>query len=125
MSTWQSPDLEQINTNKEIHLAVDKRDGSAGKPVIMWAVELNGEVYVRAVHGDESPWYRRALEVQQATMEMGSLHTRVTLAHDTTTDADALDAVYRRKYASNAQSSIDATVTDIARTSTLKLSPAR
>jgi hypothetical protein len=124
MSTWDAAALEQVATNDEVRLAVDKPDGSAGNPVIMWAVTVDGEVYVRAVRGDTSPWYRRAQVTGAGELAVGSLRTRVAIEHIDAENTAAIDAAYVRKYARYAKSIVDSTVSDVARAATLRLTPA-
>lgn len=124
MTTWDAAAIEQVATNDEIRLAVDKPDGSAGKPVIMWSVDVDGEVYVRAVYGDASPWYRRALVTEAGELMVGSLQARVAIRHIGHENAAAIDAAYLTKYASYARNIVDSTVSDVARAATLRLNPA-
>lgn len=124
MSTWDPAAIEQVATNDEIRLAVDKQDGSAGKPVIMWSVDVDGEVYVRAVYGDTSPWYRRALVTETGELKVGSLQARVAIRLIGHEKAAAIDAAYLTKYAGYAKNIVDSTVSDVARAATLRLTPA-
>lgn len=124
MTTWNPAAIAQVAANDEVHLAVDKRDGSVGAPVIMWSVDVDGEVYVRAVRGDTSPWYRRAQVTKAGEFMVGSVQQRVTIEHIGDANAAAIDAAYRQKYARYASNIVDSTVTDIARAATLRLTPA-
>lgn len=80
MITWQQSELEIIAATDEVTLAVEHRDGSAGTPVIMWSVVVDGQVYVRAVRGEASPWYRRALITGRGEFAVGSVRVRVVVA---------------------------------------------
>ena len=63
-------ELQQINTADDLKVAPFRADGiTYGTPTWIWAVVVDGDLYVRAYNGKSSRWYQSA--VQQ---KAGSIH---------------------------------------------------
>ena len=122
MSTWSSDELSKIGAAEELELAAVRRDGSLRKPVTIWVVRHEDDLYVRSVNGRESSWFRGAQERHEAHVEAGGADKDVLLV-ETDDVNDELDAAYRAKYRRYAESIVGSIVTPQARAATLKLLP--
>ena len=57
MSTWMKDELDKIGSAEELRIAALRADGTLRKPVIIWVVRLDDELYVRSVNGCNSAWF--------------------------------------------------------------------
>src|SRR5256885_379222 len=66
---WTADHLNRLSTQDEIHVSSIRRDGATRKPVTMWMVTDDGDVYVRSVKGVDGTWYRhvRATDLAHVT----------------------------------------------------------
>lgn len=123
MTNWTQDQLDRIDTNDEVRISTRRKDGSLRDPVIVWAVVVDEAVYVRAVRGRESPWFRGTQTMQLGVVETGPLQQEIAFRDASAEMNDAIDAAYRQKYARYAASIVNSTVTPQARTATLRLIP--
>ena len=122
MSTWTSDELSKIGAAEELDLASVRRDGTLRKPVTMWVVRRDDDLYVRSVNGRTSSWFRGAQARHEAHIEAGGVDKDVLLV-ETDDVNDELDAAYRAKYHRYAESIVGSIVSPQARAATLKLVP--
>ncbi|MEN3312710.1 MAG: hypothetical protein V7645_2039, partial [Actinomycetota bacterium] len=59
-AAWTDEELDQIAAAEELELASTRRDGTLRKPVTIWVVRHGDDLYVRAVNGRGSSWFRGA-----------------------------------------------------------------
>ena len=103
-----------MSDSDELDLTVD------GRPVTIWFVRIDGELYVRAYRGTRSRWFRRAIEAHEGRIELDGVEQDVTLVPSDDMN-DAVDEAYRTKYRRSAYA--DDMTTDDVRSTTLKLVP--
>jgi hypothetical protein len=121
-ATWTADELDRIGAAEELQLASVRRDGTLRNLVTMWVVRHGDDLYVRAVNGRTSPWFRGAQARHEARIRAGGVEKDVLLVE--TDDAnDEIDAAYRTKYHRYAASIIDTIVSPQARAATLRLVP--
>lgn len=120
MSAWPQSVLDTLDATDEVHVTTHRADGSATKPVTVWAVSFNGEFYLRSVYGEDAKWFLRALANPEGSVELAGQRYAVRFEHVT---EDALDDIYTAKYARYAKDIVATTITPTARASTLKLLP--
>lgn len=127
-ATWDEGDLAQIDRHDEVHIASLRPDGTLTGGRIIWAVSLDGRVYVRSVNGPGAAWYRSTRHRHEGQLTAGRLVKDVTMLDldDTATDADGIqeriDAAYRAKYDSY-PGPVARITADQARATTLELAP--
>ena len=123
MTTWTSDELNKIGRAEELQIASIRRDGTLRKPVIIWVVRVNDDLYVRSVNGRGSGWFRGTQTLQEGQIRVGGLVKDVTFVEETDPEInDQIDAAYitkYRRYASIAKSM----VTPAVRAATIKLVP--
>ncbi|MGB3330223.1 MAG: DUF2255 family protein [Thermomicrobiales bacterium] len=121
---WTAAQLATIAAADELTIASRRKDGSLRDPVIVWVVRHDNDLFVRAVRGRTSPWFRGVQSRHEGHIRAGGVQQDVTFEEASDEDLDALDAAYRRKYGRYAKSIVDSTVTPDARAATLRLVPA-
>jgi len=98
MPDWNPTELEQIAMAPEIEISSLREDGALTKPVTIWAVRAEGELYVRSVRGEAGRWYRAAGRRHEGRIEAGDVAVDVTF-EDAPHHLDAeIDAAYKEKY---------------------------
>ena len=124
MTTWTSDELNKIETAEELEIASRRRDGTLRNPVTIWVVRLGDDLYVRAVNGRNSAWFRGAQVRHEGHIQAGGIDKDVTFVEEAAPDLnDQIDAVYRTKYRRYAASIISTIVSPEARSATIKLAP--
>ena len=123
MTPWTSDELNRIGKAEELQIASLRRDGTLRKPVIIWVVRLDDDLYVRSVNGRGSAWFRGVETRHAGHIRAGGVDKDVTFVEETDSDInDQVDAGYTtkyRRYASIAKSM----VTPAVRAATIKLVP--
>jgi len=121
MTTWTSDELNKIGRAEELQIASIRRDGTLRKPVIIWVVRVDDDLYVRSVNGRGAGWFRGTQTRQEGQIRVGGLVKDVTFVEETDLEInDQIDAAYitkYRRYASIAKSM----VTPAVRAATIKL----
>ena len=123
MTTWTSDELNKIGRAEELQIASIRRDGTLRKPVIIWVVRVDDDLYVRSVNGRGSGWFRGTQTRQEGQIRVGGLVKDVTFVEETDLEInDQIDSAYitkYRRYASIAKSM----TTPVVRAATIKLVP--
>ena len=124
MATWSENELTAINSVDELRISTRRPDGSLRKPVIIWAVRVGDDLYIRALQGVSGLWYRHATEVGSGSISAGGVerNTNFIPEHDEQINAQ-IDAAYQEKYSGYAKYIVDSTLTENAREATLRVSP--
>lgn len=123
MNPWTASDLDTIGQADEIALSSLRADGILRPPVTIWVVTFGGSLYVRAVGGRSSPWFRGTQVGRIGHISVGAVERDVDIIDADDAIADDLDAAYRSKYHRYSQSTIDAVVSPAARSAALELTP--
>lgn len=114
--------LEMLDQADEVHIETG-RGGSTG--TVIWAVVVDGSVFVRSVRGGKGRWYREASANQEATLRVDGRRVPVRVVPET--DAAVIGKVseaYREKYESSYPGPTAAMVREEVLTTTLRLLPA-
>jgi len=124
--TWTPAELTEIDAEDELRIASRRADGSLRREVIIWMVRVGDDVYVRAAHGAETGWNKRAHAAGAGHVRVGSVVVRdavfepvgTTLEREITAAYDAkYDGKYPRQY-------IDPVVSPESIPTTLRIVPA-
>jgi hypothetical protein len=122
MPTWDPTQLEEIAATREIEISPLREDGCLAKPVTIWAVAVDGELYVRSVRGDAGGWYRAAEQRHEGRIEAGEIAVDVAFEDAAHHLDDELDAAYKEKYG-YPSSPVDSITTDAAQATTIRVVP--
>lgn len=124
MSAWTSDELNKIERAEELRIASLRSDGRLRRPVIIWVVRLDDDLYIRSVNGRTSGWFRGVQVRHEGRIWAGGVEKDVTFIEETEPAInDQIDDAYRTKYRHYAESIVGSTVTPQARAATIKLMP--
>jgi hypothetical protein len=96
---WTAEELEKFMQADDLKIAPLRSDGvTHGTPTWIWAVTLEGSLYVRPYSGPRSSWYQAALKMKAGliTVAGGNYPVRFTAVDGSLNDL--VDAAYREKY---------------------------
>ena len=124
MTTWTSDELTRIGTAEELEIATRRADSTLRNPVTIWVVRLGDDLYVRAVNGRTSAWFRGTQVRHEGHIQAGGVDKEVAFVEEADPAInDQIDAVYRAKYRRYAANIVGSTMTPGARAATIKLVP--
>lgn len=123
MSTWTSEELSRIGGAEELEIAPRQPDGKQRKPLPIWVVRVDDNLYVRSYRGRAGAWFRAAQMTHAGHIRAGGVEKEVDFAAETDPAVnDGIDAAYRAKYGRYPQY-VAPMVTPEVRMTTLKLTP--
>jgi hypothetical protein len=122
MPDWNPTELEQIAAAREIEVSSLREDGALTKPVTIWVVRVDGELYVRSVRGDAGDWYRAAEQRHEGRIEAGDAAVDVTFEDAPHHLDEEIDAAYKEKYGYPSDP-VDSITSDDARATTTRVVP--
>jgi hypothetical protein len=99
MSTWSKDELRKIAQSDDLHISPFREDGKTyGTPTWVWSVVVDDSLYVRAYTGQNSRWYKAAMEQKAGRITAAGITKEV--AFEPVNDAfyDHIDDAYRTKY---------------------------
>lgn len=99
MSAWTNDELKRIGNAEELQIAPLRSDGTLHKPVIIWVVRVDDDLYVRSYRGRGSGWFRGVQARHEGRIQAGGIAKDVTFVAETDPAInDQIDAAYRTKY---------------------------
>ena len=110
-----------MDAARELHIAVQRSDGSLRQWAPIWVVCAGGQAYVRTWYRRDTGWFGEALRSRRARVRVPGLEADVAIEDigDTSTQVTAdVDAAYRAKYGHDGAGSM---VTATAAATTLRL----
>lgn len=125
VATWTAAELRSVDTAVELEIAVRHSEGDLGRWTPIWAVCVDGQVYVRTWYRRESGWFGAACRFRRARVRVPGLAADVAVEDVADGPADlraGVDAAYRAKYGTQGAASM---VTPAAAATTLRLVPDR
>ena len=124
MTTWTSDELEKIGNAVELEISSLRRDGTLRKPVTIWVVRIDANLYVRSYRGRGSAWFRGTQVRHEGHIQAGGIDKDVTFVEEADPDINAqIDTVYRTKYRQHGAQYVDPMVVPEAQAATIKLVP--
>ncbi len=123
MTAWTSAELDKIGTAEELRIATLRADGSLRKPVIIWVVRLDDDLYVRCVNGRDGAWFRGVLTQHAGRIWAGGVEQDAAFVEESDPDLNTrIDEAYLTKYRRYPQY-VAPMVTPEVRAATIKLVP--
>ncbi len=125
MSGWIQYDLERMGAALHLQLATFKKDGTLRKPVVIWVVRVDDDLYVRSWRGPTGAWFRHIQGRPEARIVVDGVMKDVTLVDASSDEAlnNEIDAAYQAKYRRYSTTYVDPMIAPQARATTLKLVP--
>src|SRR5258708_30164651 len=124
MTVWTSDELSKIGTAEELQLGSVRRDGMLRKPVTIWIIRVDAELYVRSWHGRTAAWFRGTQVRHEGRIWVGGVEKDVTFVEESDPAInEQIDAAYRTKYRQSGARYVNPLVAPEARAATIKLVP--
>ena len=122
MTAWRADELTRLGEARERRVSGRREDGGLREPVIVWAVRVGDDVYLRSVRGARGAWYRGVLVRHAGWIGSGGVEKDVHFEDVAADDPvnDRIDAAYGDKYGAGS-SSVRAITSDAARATTLRV----
>jgi hypothetical protein len=98
-ATARQGDLLAIGAAEEVGISSRRPDGSLRPPVTIWAVVVDGHLYVRSAYGAENGWFRRLVASGAGRVSSGGATADVVARRPSEPEATAVDRAYEAKYA--------------------------
>lgn len=124
MKEWSVNELNKISEADDLHISPFREDGvTYGTPTWIWSVVVDDKLFVRAYNGQNSRWYKAAVNQKAGRITAAGMTKEVTFEP---TDADAklndlIDDAYRKKYGSSPF--LNSMISARARSTTVKTMP--
>ncbi|OOF80841.1 hypothetical protein BKG97_04995 [Rodentibacter caecimuris] len=100
---WDKEVLSQIDIADDLKIAPFRPDGqTTGTPTWIWAVIVEGRLFVRAYNGVHSSWYQAA--IRQQAGKIYAINRVFDVVFNSIKDSqlnEKIDQAYRKKYASS------------------------
>ncbi|WP_158924041.1 DUF2255 family protein [Acidisphaera sp. S103] len=120
---WTIEELDRIGGADELAIASVRRDGTLRKPVIIWAVRVGGDVYVRSAYGRGAGWFRGVQVRHEGRIDAGGVGKDVLFEDADPAAGDAIDAAYRTKYRRHGAQYVASVTNAEARSTTIRIVP--
>ncbi len=115
-------ELKKIDKADDLHISPFREDGQTyGTPTWIWAVAVDGDLYVRAGHGVDSRWYKAAMQQKAGRIHAAGMIKEVRFEPVQGDINNDIDEAYRKKYGSGADRW--AMTGDRVRAATVKIIP--
>jgi len=123
MTTWTNDELDKVARAEELEIASLRGDGTLRKPVTIWVVRHDDDLYVRCVNGRSGAWFRGVQTRHEGHIRAGGIDKDVTFVEEADPEINKqIDAAYLTKYRRYPQY-VSPMVTPAVRAATIKLVP--
>lgn len=123
MTTWQPDELRNFAQSPVLHVSPRGTRGVDRPFTPIWAVSVDGELYVRSHLGDRGAWYRAALSRGAGRIRAGGVERDVAFETAGGPGLDErIDAEYQTKYHGSAY--LRPMLSPPTRAATLRIIPA-
>ena len=115
-------DLKKIDEADDLHISPFREDGKTyGTPTWIWAVMVDGDLYVRAYNGVNSRWYKSAIQQKAGRIQAAGMTIDVTFEPVQGEIDNVIDEAYKKKYSSSPY--LSPMISNRARAATVKITP--
>ena len=117
--------LDTLGERDEVHMETRRDPSFPEHSTVIWAVVVDGKVFVRSVRGEKGRWYREASANPEAALRLDDRRVPVRAVPET--DARILEKVseaYRLKYEDSYPGPTAGIVREEVLANTLRLLPA-
>ena len=96
---WPKDELRRIAAADDLHISPFREDSETyGTPTWIWSVVVSDALYVRAYHGQNSRWYRAAIQRKAGRITPAGVTKEVSFKPVEATISGLIDEAYRAKY---------------------------
>ena len=122
MADWNATELEGIGASREIEVSSLREDGALTKPVTIWAVQVEGELYVRSVRGGSGGWFKAAEQRHEGRIEADTTAVDVAFEDAPHHLDEQIDDAYKVKYGYPSDP-VDSIISEAAKATTIRVLP--
>ena len=99
MTAWSKDELRRTAAADNLHIAPFREDGvTYGIPTWIWSVAVDDALYVRVYNGQNSRWYRAAVQQKTGRITAAGMTKEVVFEPVHGPINDLIDDAYRAKY---------------------------
>ncbi len=96
---WSTDELNKISVADDLKISPFRDDGvTYGTPTWIWNVAVDGELYVRAYHGQNSKWYKSAMKRKAGRIHAAGMIKDVSFEPVEGPINVQIDKAYQAKY---------------------------
>ena len=122
MAEWTIDELKKICETDDLHISPFREDGKTyGTPTWIWSVVVGKSLFVRAYHGQNSSWYKAALNQKAGRITAAGMTKEVTFESIEGSLNDLINDAYRMKYKNDPY--LNPMIGKRARSATIKIIP--
>ena len=128
MTKWETSELKKIGSSDELKLTPLKENGTFFKPVIIWVVRVDEDLYVRSYKGKKGSWYQHVQVNHKGRISAGGITKDVNFVNISEDDQimnDNIDKEYGSKYKKYGKTYVDPMQSSESRATTIKLDPVK
>lgn len=115
-------ELKKIIKADDLKISPFREDGKTyGTPTWIWAVEVDGELFVRAYNGTRSKWYNAAITQKSGQIHAAGMVKNVVFEIVNADLQNQIDEAYKTKY--NESPYLPPMLDERAKEATIKISP--
>lgn len=119
---WTKDEIKKITQSDDLHISPFREDGETyGTPTWIWSVVVDNELYVRAYHGQDSRWYKAAIQQKSGKITIGGILKKVRFEKVNGPIQEAIDKAYQAKYTSSPY--LKPMIENKAKAATIKINP--
>src|SRR5215472_11303150 len=121
---WLKKELEGIAGADDLHISPLREDGKTyGTPTWIWSVVMDDALYVRGYNGQNSRWYKAAVQQKAGRITVAGMTKEVAFEPIHGKINDRIDDGYRAKYKGSQY--LNPMIGARARSATIKVMPRR
>lgn len=99
MALWPKDELRKIAETDDLHISPFREDGKTyGTATWIWSVVVDDALYVRAYNGQNSRWYKSAMQQKAGRIMAAGMTIDVSFEPVDGEINDRIDDAYRTKY---------------------------
>jgi hypothetical protein len=124
MSIWTETELALAARVDELRISSVRADGTATRPITVWAVRVGDRIYMRSVHGRDAGWFKATRATGTGHISIGGLEHDVTFTEITDpAELEAISQAYKVKYGRYAKNIVASTFAPDAVAATIAADP--
>ena len=121
---FSKDELDKIDKANDLHISPFREDGKTyGTPTWIWAVVVDGDLYVRAYNGINSRWYKSALQQKAGRIIAAGMTKEVVFSPVESDINNLIDEAYKKKYSGSPY--LTPMISKRTRAATIKIMPNR
>ena len=123
MSNWTPEELAVVDRTDELHVAVERSDGTLRDSRIVWVVRVSDDLYIRSAHGLDGAWYRAAVKTRLGRVTVAGIERDVHLEDAAGHLNQEIDDAFWAKYGRYPAQYVEPVTNEASHSTTIRLVP--